>query len=329
MKKACFYIDFYLNNKAFDISDSLINRDNSAYPYYLLKNEFKKNYLDFSTKDINSISDSEIVIYLDMPKELPDNKDINKSYLIISESEVIIPNNWDYNKHKYFNKIFTWNDNIIDNKKYFKLNFSHLIPKSINKNLSKKEKLCALISGNKYVKHDYELYSKRIEAIRWFEKHKPQDFDLYGVSWEKGEVLGNDVLSKILKKIKLLNKKFPSFKGKVSSKKEIFEKYKFAICYENARDIPGYITEKIFDCFFAGCIPIYWGANNITEHIPENCFIDKRKFNDYQSLYEFMINMSDEQYLEYLENIEQFLNSEKIFPFSAEYFAETIIKEVL
>ena len=48
----------------------------------------------------------------------------------------------------------------------------------------------------------------------------------------------------------------------------------FAICYENARDIPGYITEKIFDCFFAGCVPIYWGgAPNVTDHIPANTFI--------------------------------------------------------
>jgi hypothetical protein len=62
------------------------------------------------------------------------------------------------------------------------------------------------------------------------------------------------------------------------------EKYKFSICYENARDTPGYITEKIFDCFFAGCVPIYWGANNITDHIPKECFIDKRDFEDYKVL---------------------------------------------
>ena len=31
-----------------------------------------------------------------------------------------------YYNHKYFNKIFTWDDKIIDNKKYFKINFSHL-----------------------------------------------------------------------------------------------------------------------------------------------------------------------------------------------------------
>ena len=119
--------------------------------------------------------------------------------------------------------------------------------------------------------------------------------------------------------------KFPSYQGKVASKKEVLEKYKFAICYENARDISGYITEKIFDCFFAGCVPVYWGADNVSEHIPATCFIDKRNFKSYQDLYAFMSNMSDDDYLGYLQSIESYLNSEKIYPFSADYFARTIV----
>lgn len=37
-------------------------------------------------------------------------------------------------------------------------------------------------------------------------------------------------------------------------------KTKHYFCFENVRDLPGYITEKIFDCFFAEYIPIYWGG---------------------------------------------------------------------
>lgn len=122
---------------------------------------------------------------------------------------------------------------------------------------------------------------------------------------------------------------FPSYRGKVDSKKEVLEKYRFAICYENARDIDGYITEKIFDCFFAGCVPIYWGANNIIEHIPKECFIDKREFNSYEKLYEFITNLSDEEYLKYLDAIENYLNSSKADEFRAEYFANTIVEKIL
>ena len=46
--------------------------------------------------------------------------------------------------------------------------------------------------------------------------------------------------------------------------------YRFYICYENTEGVEDYITEKIFDCFAAGFVPIYWGASNIEKYIPKN-----------------------------------------------------------
>lgn len=331
MLKASFYLNFYLKNKVFDINDNLVNRDNYAYSYFKLKDVFLENGINLSTYDINPIEKSEIIIYNDMPKNLPKEEDIKKSYLLLFESELIKPENWNLEKHKYFNKIFTWDDRIINNKKYFKINFSHLYPENINKDLSKKEKLCTLIAGNKQVEHPLELYTKRIEAIKWFEKYYPTDFDFYGMGWNE-HTLSNKYLNFMFKKSKLskiFNPKFPSYKGKIDSKKNVLEKYKFAICYENARDIDGYITEKIFDCFFAGCIPIYWGANNITDHIPKECFIDKREFVTYEKLYQFITEISDNTYIKYLEAIESYLNSKKSDQFKAEFFAKTIVEAVI
>lgn len=332
IKKATIVVhSMYCNNKLFDLNDKIINRDNCMYPFWLLKQEFKKYGYDLSTQDINSIEESRIVIYNEMPKTLPNKNDIQKSYLMLFESELIRPDNWNLKNHKYFNKIFTWKDDIIDNKKYFKFNFAQEIPKTINKELSKKEKLCTLIAGNKKVNHPLELYSKRVEAIRWFEKNHPQDFDFYGIGWDefRSENKYVNILLRKSKLSKMFKPSFSSYKGKVDSKKEVLEKYKFAICYENARDISGYITEKIFDCFFAGCVPIYWGANNITEHIPKDCFIDKRKFDSYEKLYEFITSINNEKYLQYLENIETFLKSDKAYLFSSEFFAKTLIGTII
>jgi hypothetical protein len=39
---------------------------------------------------------------------------------------------------------------------------------------------------------------------------------------------------------------------------------KFNICPENS-NCEGYVTEKLFEAIIAGCIPIYWGANNNPE----------------------------------------------------------------
>ena len=332
MKKASIVVsEPYQKNKLFDLDDKVINRDNCMYPFYLLKKEFEINSINLSTQDINSLEDAEIVIYNDMPQELPKTKYINKSYLLIFESELIRSDNWDFDKHKYFHKIFTWKDDIIDNKKYFKFNFSQEIPNKINKNLENKDKLCTLIAGHKQNKHPLELYSKRIEAIRWFENNHQNDFDLYGIGWDKFSS-SNKYINYIVygfKLASLCSPKYSSYKGKVNNKNNTLEKYKFTICYENGKDISGYITEKIFDCLFAGSIPIYWGANNILEHIPQNCFIDKKLFKNYEDLYHFIINMKDNTYLEYLENIEKFLNSDKIKQFSSESFAKVITKNIL
>jgi len=327
MKKACFFVDnAYQNNRLFDLNNSILNRDNCLFQFWFLKQEYKKYGYDLSTQDINSVEESQIVIYNEMPFELPKN-DIDKSYLIIYESELVNPNNWIMENHKYFNKIFTWRDDIIDNQRYFKFNFVQNIPKQINKDLTRKEKLCTLIAGNKVANHMLELYSKRVGAIRWFEKNHPNDFEFFGIGWDKYN-LKNRYINFLYRKLnlsKLFKPNFSSYRGRVDSKVEILEKYKFSICYENARDIPGYITEKIFDCFFAGCVPIYWGANNITKHIPKECFIDKRKFNTYEELYEYINSIKDSEYLEYLENIEKFLNSEKAYYFSIESFVEILI----
>jgi alpha(1,3/1,4) fucosyltransferase len=332
MKKACIVVSkAYQNNKLFDLKDEMINRDNCMYPFYLLKNKFETNGYRLATQDIHCIKDSEIVLYNEMPLLLPSHEDIQKSYLLLFESELIRPDNWDLAKHQSFQKIFTWHDDFVDNKKYFKINFAQEIPKSITKELVQKEKLCTLIAGNKKVNHPLELYSKRIEAIRWFEQYHPKDFDFYGIGWDE-YTHENRYIRFLLRKSKIakfFKPHFPSYRGKVKSKKEVLEKYKFAICYENARDIPGYITEKIFDCFFAGCVPIYWGANNITDHIPKECFINAKEFKNYIEIYDYMATLVDNDYIAYLNNISSYLESEKVKNFSSENFSDTLLNEIL
>ncbi len=127
---------------------------------------------------------------------------------------------------------------------------------------------------------------------------------------------------------RFLRPRYRTYKGTVKSKNEVLRRYKFAICYENARDIPGYITEKIFDCFFAGCVPIYLGAPNVTAHIPSETFIDKRNFRTYEELYRYIKDMPDAEYIDYLDAIKNFVLSDKIYPFSAECFAETLVREL-
>ena len=240
----------YTNNNIFDLSNITLNRDNCLYHYYLLREGLIKNNIDLQTSDLNLPEKSEFIIYTDMPDVLPGVNEMEKSYLIINESQLVKPQNWKLNYHKYFKKIFTWNDKYIDGGKYIKLNTFPVFCSGMNFSTAKKEKLCTIIAGNKSSKADKELYSERVRAIRWFEKNHPEDFDLYGVGWDEyhfsGKVLKHLNRFIFLKKMFVID--YPSYKGKVTEKKTVLSKYKFSICYENAADIPGYITEKI--CFF-------------------------------------------------------------------------------
>ena len=61
-----------------------------------------------------------------------------------------------------------------------------------------------------------------------------------------------------------------------------------------------YITEKVFDSMFSGCIPIYMGCPNIKEEIDPNTFIDLRDFSSYSDLL-FLFKKYDEKRV-YLQN---------------------------
>ncbi|MDR1453444.1 MAG: hypothetical protein LBJ25_05680 [Candidatus Margulisbacteria bacterium] len=56
-----------------------------------------------------------------------------------------------------------------------------------------------------------------------------------------------------------------SLKTQFSDNKDVYlRQYKFNICPENSQS-PGYVTEKIFDAFHAGCIPVYNGYSSDPE----------------------------------------------------------------
>lgn len=333
MKKAALVVDAYLeNNRIFEVDNRSINRDDCLHLFYELKLAFQKAGYDLSTSDINPPAESDVVIYNEMPKSLPVGNDCRKSFLLILESFLIRPDNWVVDSHRHFRKIFTWHDGFVDNKKYFKINFSHKFPDSINKDVTGRRKLCTLIAGNKKSSHELELYSKRREAIDWFEVNHPEDFDFYGMGWDRYYFSGPRIiraLNRIPPLTKLLAPRLKTYKGALKAKREVLEQYRFSLCYENGRDIPGYITEKIFDSFFAGCVPVYWGANNIEDFIPKACFVDKRDFSDYAELYDFLRNMSERRYAEYLSRIDGFMKSHESDSFRSHYFAARVVGEVL
>ena len=51
------------------------------------------------------------------------------------------------------------------------------------------------------------------------------------------------------------------------SKREVIGQYKFCATMENSLTVD-YVSEKMWDGLAAGCLPIYYGAPNVQEHLP-------------------------------------------------------------
>lgn len=337
LKKIGFWNNYtaFANNQAFNPKAYGIGED-LGYPIILLKEKLaEKGYL-LETLDMDKPENFKAIIFSDVPN--PKTCCVNlssipreKKILVLTECEMIYKPNGRTDLLKEYGIVFAYNDNLINECGYKKLNMVNKMKQPLNVPFLEK-KFSTLIAGNKRVKDNGELYSERLRAIRFMENNYITDFDLYGIGWDLktfGGIKPVRALNRIKPLRKLLAEKHPSYKGKIYKKIEVLSKYKFCFCYENSCAIPGYISEKIWDSFFSGCVPVYYGAPNITDYIPDNCFIDFRKFSSYEQLYQFMKEMSEETYNNYISNIKKFLQSEKIYPFSAECFVDTIINEVL
>ncbi|MGM8362764.1 glycosyltransferase family 10 domain-containing protein [Flavobacterium sp. ARAG 55.4] len=104
--------------------------------------------------------------------------------------------------------------------------------------------------------------------------------DIYGKGWPKGISIedsrdGDWGLSKI----------------------RVLSQYNFNLCFENTAAF-NYMTEKIWDSIQNYCLPIYYAKNtNAYEVFPENSFIDYSQFSSPEELFNFIDNMSSEEFV--------------------------------
>jgi hypothetical protein len=162
-----------------------------------------------------------------------------------------------------------------------------------------------------------EIYIDRIEAIHHFSSQS--DFSLYGIGWDQPiQGFGSDYHKAALKVYK------GSIPADVRRKREVMNRFKFALCFENCA-FSGYVTEKIFDCLLAGCIPVYFGAPDIADFVPAQAFIDYRQFKNYSDLDCFLRGMTEPEARGYLDVAREFLAGSEFDKFTVDYFVNDIL----
>ncbi len=229
--------------------------------------------------------------------------------LFMWEPKTVLPQMYTDQIHDCFSKVYTWDDSLVDNKSYFKFYYPVLRPQIDGIPPFNEKKLCALVASNLTSKDPYELYSHRKETIAYFEAVNEPGFEFYGRGWDPLE--------------------HPSYRGEAPEKLSTIKNYRFYICYENREKTQGYVTEKIFDCFAAGTVPIYWGASNISDFVPQDCFINRADFATLGELHNFISFMPEEVYNEYLLRAELFLKSPVAKKFSYETFGQAFYEAVV
>ena len=165
-----------------------------------------------------------------------------------------------------------------------------------------------------------ELQTKRLEAIEFF--GKLNHTALFGHGWDELQRLP----LKWQKRLKMILRNLhPEPCG---DKIKTISNYKFAICFENVA-YPGYVTEKIIDCFVAGTIPIYLGAPDVQDFIPKETFIDMRAFDSWERLNTYLDELKEEDALKMLSAGREFLNSREGKLHSNKGFAQFVLDNCL
>lgn len=322
---------------------------NLFYPYVYLRKVLLEYGVDISTRDINPPEDSFLVICLDNPHTLKAEKKKGQIWcLLINDPPIYCPESWDKNYHDRLDYVFTFDETLVDNKKYFYYPFAidteyFSIPdRIVTEEEYKKRTLATFVSHSihRYIdpNHPCSTLHRRYNTIKWYGENHPEDFGFYGGTFIPRDYYfafkGIRYVKKILPQnlfhalAKYMQKDLIKvYKGELSplEKFDVIKKYNFYYCYENTTGINGYVSEKIFDCFYSGIVPIYWGAPNVRELIPYDCYIDGNDFKDEESLYNFIKGMSYETYRNYLEEARIFLKSKEMERFTVKYSIDCIL----
>ncbi|MDQ3879269.1 MAG: glycosyltransferase family 10, partial [Actinomycetota bacterium] len=160
--------------------------------------------------------------------------------------------------------------------------------------------------------HVADLYKRRLDAIIHFAG--TAGFDLYGVGWDRPPRSRRVAAPSVA----------AAYRGAVEDKAAILSRYRFALCYENT-SFPGYITEKIFDCIFAGTIPVYLGAPDVHELIPPGVFVDARKFASAAELEAHLRSLGPGEGERYLSAAADFIGSDSFSRFRSDRFVDQVV----
>ena len=328
----------YRQNRIF-CSGSWDDKGAFYLPFEKIRTLFLQHNIELNTPDVNRGREISFELHINVQRRAP----THRAYVFQYENAVVRPRNEDLRALQAYHKVFTWNPVLAQLLGYKPNHWPHAVVLPYPNRLEvtavpafkDRPYGCVMVASNKSLPvHDpRDLYPKRLEIIRAFETESPSGFfSLYGRNWNYPPARPG----KIGKLWASLRKRFPPpprhplacWRGTIIDKDALLKRAKFAVCYENVADIPGYISEKIFDCLRCGCVPIYWGPKEITDYVPPQCFIDARALPNPNSIVDHVLALGENEHAQFQEAMNGFLRSPQAAKFSMDYFARSLVEEI-
>ena len=187
----------------------IIPREDNNIMHVKLKEELERHGHTINTSDlINDVSKIDIEFHFDYNLTKTSNR---PSYMILPEvHEIFIDNKYE-KLNQDFDKIFTFNDSHVDNKKFIKLVHPILFNNEDSISLDEKKYFSCLIGSNKSLQKNYSNcgYTERSKLAKWYNDNHPELFNLYGLGW-KNFFYKPDTISKIIYRITDKMKLYPN-----------------------------------------------------------------------------------------------------------------------
>lgn len=116
-----------------------------------------------------------------------------------------------------------------------------------------------------------------------------------------------------------------SYLGQVSDKHAAMSDYKVALVVENSSE---FLSEKLFDAWFAGCIPVYLGPPVESFGIPNNLVVAVEEPN-LRSVSEALERALREDRQLFIQNVRAFLDSEEAEKWKADLAIKAILEAAI
>lgn len=302
-----------------------------AFMFIELRQLLANKGISLATQDIHHPAESVFVLSVDntLPFQTMAKPANQPWYLLLSEPATYHPHNYKPENQQVFDKIFTYDYTLVDNVRFFPYRFaidfeSYPPFEGVTEEEFNRRKLCTLVAASfgvsKPKRNSGSLLHERYSILKWFSQQHPTELDFFSRGIDEKELRsfwGASLMRHLLpdsvfawvsgKRKKVFDR---VYRGAIPPDAKIsrLREYRFAVAYENTGNVPGYLTEKIFDCFAAAVVPIYLGDPNVEHTLPPAAFIDRRKFRSHEALYAYLKQMSYPQYKAYITAIRDYLS---------------------